>query len=375
MPEGLRIGLPEHNRAAKALDAVVVDLRVENAAVDTAAARQEDRLAFQQRHQVLPVDARYGADLGLTRLPIAPIVGAVIGGRLRHKCLAGGFLQPFARPAAVLLAHGDRQVGATEQRARLLAEPGDDTRDLLEAEHEGEVEAAALAQHALQTACGIGREFVEAHPERRCAHAGLVAFIVGSFERPAEQLRHHRAQRRDAQLAEGRQRRIGVFQRRQVYDEDTAIEHDVAHVDVAVLGPEDVAKADRKLREDRREVELRVAVLLARLAVLLLVERQRVVIAGQLAKIGPQRRGDLLGNLVLDVQFGGEAGARIADRDHLVHRHVPNPGQLDGRADQVDVEHDTLVVAQPDKDRRDRADQGHRPLAEHTVRVGLIPVA
>ena len=63
---------------------------------------------------------------------------------------------------------------------------------------------------------------------------GLSSLAVIALERGAEQLRHHPAQRGDDQLAERGERRVGVLQRGQIDHEDAAVEHDVAHVDVAV---------------------------------------------------------------------------------------------------------------------------------------------
>jgi hypothetical protein len=81
-----------------------------------------------------------------------------------------------------------------------------------------------------------------------------------------------------------------------------------------------VAEADGELGEGLGEVELRVAVLLARLVALLLVERHGRIVAGQFAEIGLQRPDDVLGDVVADIHLRQLAGFRIAQDDDLLHR-------------------------------------------------------
>jgi hypothetical protein len=56
------------------------------------------------------------AHLGVARLAIAAITGAVIGGRLCDVGLPGGLLDPFARAPRVLLAHCNREIGVAAKR-------------------------------------------------------------------------------------------------------------------------------------------------------------------------------------------------------------------------------------------------------------------
>ncbi len=96
-----------------------------------------------------------------------------------------------------------------------------------------------------------------------------------SLEGRAQQLRHHSAGPGDDQLAKCGECCVGILQRGQIDHENATIEHDVAHIDLAVLDPEDVAKADGELGERGGEIELRETVLLGGLVALLLVERHR----------------------------------------------------------------------------------------------------
>ena len=78
------------------------------------------------------------------------------------------------------------------------------------------------------------------------------------------------------------------------------------------VDPEDVAKPDRKLREGCGKVELRETVLLRGLIALLFVQRHRRIVAGQLAEIRPERPGDVLRDLAVDIELGHVAGLGIA---------------------------------------------------------------
>ena len=111
--------------------------------------------------------------------------------------------------------------------------------DLLEAEPEHDVEAAAHGQHAVHAGGRVVGQLVEDDLVGPWPMPGLATKIsLGvALEPAAEQLRHHAAQRGDDELAECRERVVGVLQRRQVDDQDAAVEHDVAHVDVAESRP------------------------------------------------------------------------------------------------------------------------------------------
>jgi len=73
-----------------------------------------------------------------------------------------------------------------------------------------------------------------------------------------------------------------------------------------------MAERDRQLREGRGKIELRVTVLFRGLIALLLVERNRWIVAGQFAEIGPERPGDVLRDLAADIELRHGPGLGIA---------------------------------------------------------------
>ena len=97
----------------------VVDLRMEDPSVDTTAAEQHDRFALNQRGQIVPVDPAITVRTsGVPCLPVVAVLGALIRGCLRDVGLPGRLFDPLPRTPAVLLAHGDGQVGVAEQGRR-----------------------------------------------------------------------------------------------------------------------------------------------------------------------------------------------------------------------------------------------------------------
>ncbi len=77
-PQFLGLGLPEHQRAADTLGPAIIDLRVKKRRIDSPAAEENDRLALDQRRQVIPINPRDRPHLGLLCLSIASIVAANI---------------------------------------------------------------------------------------------------------------------------------------------------------------------------------------------------------------------------------------------------------------------------------------------------------
>src|SRR5208283_26594 len=86
------------------------------------------------------------ATRSMTRFPIRTVDSTLIRGGLRDVGLPGGLLDPLARTPGILLAHGDGEVGVTEQRGGLFPEPRPDAGHLLKAEDEADIEAAPHRQ-------------------------------------------------------------------------------------------------------------------------------------------------------------------------------------------------------------------------------------
>ncbi len=120
--------------------------------------------------------------------------------------------------------------------------------------------------------------------------------------------------------------------------------------------------------ERAREIELGEAVLLRGLLGLLLVPVERHVIGGQLAEVGFQGIDDVLRHLP-DRNVGRLAGCGIPDLECPLHRHFPDAAQFESEADRLDIERHGLMVAHPDEDRRQGADEGNRAIAEHLVAI------
>ena len=189
-----------------------------------------------------------------------------------------------------------------------------------------------------------------------------------SLEAGAEHLRHHPAQRGDHDLAQRGQPFVGAFERRQIHDKDAPVQHHVAHVDVRLLDLENVAERHAEQFEGAGKIKLGEAVLLRGLLGLLLVPVEGQIIGGQFAEIGFQRVDDVLGH-IRDRNVRLLAGRGIPDLECALHRHFPDAAELEGEADRLDVERHALMVAHPDEDGRQRADEGDGAIAEHLVAV------
>ena len=192
----------------------------------------------------------------------------------------------------------------------------------------------------------------------------------GPFETRAEHLRHHAAQARHDDAAEGGQAVVRVLERRQVHHQDPAVQHDVPHVDVPAFGTENVPKRSAELLEDTGKVANGVAVLLGRLVAALFTDRNVWIIAGQLTEIGEQRVCEIFRH-VAGVDLPDRTGVRVGDAKFLLLGGEPDPRQLGGAPNHVDVEQDALVVPHPHQHWRERADQRYRVGAEHAVLVLL----
>ena len=188
------------------------------------------------------------------------------------------------------------------------------------------------------------------------------------LEAGAEHLRHHAAQRGDDDLAQRREPFVGAFERRQVHDEDAPVQHHVPHVDVRLLDLENVTERDAEQFEGAGKIELGEAVLLRGLLGLLLVPVEGQIIGGQFAEIGFERVDDVLGH-IRDRNVRRLAGRGIPDLECALHRHFPDAAELEGETDRLDVERHALMVAHPDEDGRQRADEGDGAIAKNLVAV------
>ena len=202
------------------------------------------------------------------------------------------------------------------------------------------------------------------------AHAGLVRDDdVGiALEAGAEHLGHHAPQRRDHDLAERGQAFVRALEGGEIHDQDAAVENHVAHVDVGLPHLEDVAKRDAEELEGVSEVELGEAVLLRGLLGLLPVPVEAHVVGRQFAEIGLKGIDQVLRHF-RDGDVGRLAGHGVADLEHPLRRDLPDAAELEGETDRLDVERHVLVVAHPDEDRGQRADERHGALAEDAVGV------
>ena len=138
-----------------------------------------------------------------------------------------------------------------------------------------------------------------------------------------------------------------------------------------------MAERDRQLGEGGGEVHHHEGVLLGGLVRLLLVHRQRLVVAARLAEVGLQRVEQVLVD-VRHVHQHGLAGLRVAATELLVQGQRDDAFQLRGEADALDVDRHALGVAHPDQGRGQGAEQRHGARHEDVVaalvaavRVGL----
>ena len=61
--------------------------------------------------------------------------------------------------------------------------------------------------------------------------------------------------------------------------------------------------------------------------------------------------------------------AGVPDFEHPLHRDFPNAAELEGEPDHLDVQRHAPMVAHPDEDGRQRADERSRSIAKNLVAV------
>ena len=116
------------------------------------------------------------------------------------------------------------------------------------------------------------------------------------------------------------------------------------------------------------EIHLGEAVLLRRFLGLLPVPVEAHVEGRQFAEIGLQRIDQVLGHFG-DGNVRRLPGDRVPDLEHPLRRDFPDDAQFEQPADGLDIERHVFMVAHPDEDRRQRADQRRRALAKDAVGV------
>ncbi|KPH87829.1 hypothetical protein GLUCOINTEAF2_0204063 [Komagataeibacter intermedius AF2] len=279
-------------------------------------------LALDERLKVCPGNTGDFPDFGTPSFPVTSRGVAFKMRGLTDLDPIGLLFDPLARAHGILQAHGVGKVGVAEQGKGFVADACRETRKILKPQPEHAVQAASHGQLPVHAVRDVGGEFIVEKMERRVAAACLELedLLGGAVEAGAKKLGHDAATGRDHDLAQSGQRIRGILQRGQRDDENAAVQHHIAHIDVGRLGAEDMPETDAKLREDPGEIHLGVAMLLARFVFFLFIPRQRGIIPRQFTQIGLGRIEDIVGNFG-NADLNGVIGAGIADQEYAM------PGQ------------------------------------------------
>ena len=192
--------------------------------------------------------------------------GVVVAGEAagrRHPGFAGGFLKQFEGLLRILDLHGDLDQGVAEDRRRFFLGFLAEARGILAAEAHREAQRAGLRGHHREALDRVVAVLIIEVEKRRRGVQRLADdhLPMGALQPRPQTDRQHGLHRGDDHFAQAGQLVGTLLQRRQLHQQDAAVEHQVGKIHLALPDPVDVAVHVRQLGQHPVELIDQVAVL------------------------------------------------------------------------------------------------------------------